>query len=207
MLGLKPKLKLPVGEELIVPAEDGDFEDHCLFESGRLHHLNYLEEQNNLGKMVEVDHDPEVLLLDHVMHLCVDFVKIVTEVKAVRLNFECVQGGQVHSVENPLDLFQLLPQPTLDESSVSNLLQKVAFVSELHPKDVFAQRVVSPCSQTFSDNRRTEVIVAAAAELVAEDVAVVVAAHCHVSCFDDDSLDPDNQCHGQSQCFRQVATV
>jgi len=127
MLGMKPKLKLPVGEELIVPAEDGDFEDHCLFESGRLHHLNYLEEQNNLGKMVEVHHDPEVLLLVHVMHQLVDFVKVVTEVNAVRLNFECVQGCQVHSVENPLSFSQPLPQPTLDKSSVLNLLPKVAF--------------------------------------------------------------------------------
>ncbi len=64
-LWLRPKLKLLVGEELIVPAENGDFEDHRLFESGKHHHLNYLEEQNNRSKMVEVDHDPEVLLLDH----------------------------------------------------------------------------------------------------------------------------------------------
>jgi hypothetical protein len=118
------------------------------------------------------------------MHLFVDFVKVVTEMKAVRLNFECVQGGQVHSVENPLDLLQLFPQPTLDESSVSNLLQKVAFVSELHPKDVFVQRFVFPCTQIFSDNPRTEVIVVVAVELVAEDVVVVVA-HCHTFCFDD----------------------
>ncbi len=134
---------------------------------------------------MKVDHDLEVLLLDHVMHLFVDFVKVVTEVKAVRLNFECVQSGQVHSDENPLDLSQLLPQPTLDQSSVLNLLQKVAFVSEHHPKDVFAQRFVSPCNQTFSGNPRTEVIVVVA-EHVAVDVAVVVAAHCHVSCFDDE---------------------
>ncbi len=44
-------------------------------------------------------------------------------------------------------------------------------------------------------------IVLVAAELVAEDVAVVVAAHCHVSCFDDETLDPENQCHGRNQCF------
>jgi hypothetical protein len=112
-LGPRPKLKPPVGEELIVPAEDRDFEDHRLFESGKHHHLNYLEEQNNLGKMAEVDRDPEVLLLDHLMHLFVDFVKVVTEVKAERLNFEDVQDGQVHSVQNPLDLLQLLPQPTV----------------------------------------------------------------------------------------------
>jgi hypothetical protein len=54
------------------------------------------------------------------MHLFVDLVKVVTEVKAVRLNFECVQGGQVHSVENPLDPSQLLLKPTLNESSVLN---------------------------------------------------------------------------------------
>ena len=49
------------------------------------------------------------------------------------------------------------------------------------------------------------IVVAAAAELVAEDVAVVVAvAHCHVFCSDDESLDPENQLHGQSQCFRQL---
>jgi hypothetical protein len=135
--------------------------------------------------MVEVDHDPEVLLLDHEMQLVVDFVKVVTELKAVRLNFECVQGGQVHSVENPLDLSQLLPQPIHDQSSVSNLLQKVAFVSVPHPKDVFVQRFVFPCTQTFSGNPRTEVIVVVAAELVAEVFLVVVVAHCHVSCFDD----------------------
>ena len=44
------------------------------------------------------------------------------------------------------------------------------------------------------------------AESVAEDVAVVVAvAHCHVSWVDDETLDPENQLHGQSQCFRQLA--
>ncbi len=121
------------------------------------------------------------------MHLFVYFVKVVTEVKAERLNFEDVQDGQVHSVENPLDLSQLLPQPTLDKFVVLNLLQKVASFVVLHPKDVFVQQFVSPCNQTFSDNPRTEVIVVVAAELVVEDVAVVVAAHCHVSCFDEES--------------------
>ena len=111
-------------------------------------------------------------------------MKVVTEVEAVMLNFKHVQDGQVHSLENPLDLSQLLPQPTVDESSVSNLLQKVVFVSKLLPKDVSVQRVVSPYSQTFSDNLRTEVIDVAAVELVAEDVVVVVA-HCHTFCFDD----------------------
>ena len=135
--------------------------------------------------MVEVGHDPEVLLLDHVMHLFVDFVKAATEVEAGKLNFECVQGGQVHSVENPLDLLQLLPQPTLDESSVSNLPQKFAFVSVLHPKDLFVQSFVFPCPQIFSGNSKTEVIVVVVAEVVAEGV-VVVFAHCHAFCFDDE---------------------
>ncbi len=48
------------------------------------------------------------------------------------------------------------------------------------------------------------IVVVVAAE-VAEDVAVVVAAHCHVSCSDDESSDLENRCHGQSQCFRQLA--
>ena len=64
-LGLRPKLKLPVGEELIVPAEDVVVEYHHLFEAGKFHHFNYLDERNNHGKMAEVGHDPEVLLLDH----------------------------------------------------------------------------------------------------------------------------------------------
>ena len=76
--------------------------------------------------MAEVGHDPEVLLLDHVMHQLVDFVRVVTEVKAVRLNFEYVQGCQVHSVEKTLDFSQLLQQPTRDEFSEVSLLQKVA---------------------------------------------------------------------------------
>ena len=119
------------------------------------------------------------------MQLTVDFGKVETEVNAVRLNFECVQGGQVHSVENPLDLSQLLLQPTSDESSVLNLLQKVAFVSMLHPKDAFVQRFVCPCNLTSSGNWRTEVIVVVAAEFVAEDVVVDVG-HCHAFCFDDE---------------------
>ncbi len=48
-------------------------------------------------------------------------------------------------------------------------------------------------------------IVVVVVEFVAEDVAVVVAAHCHVSRVDDETLDPENQLHGQSQCFRQLA--
>ncbi len=43
------------------------------------------------------------------------------------------------------------------------------------------------------------------AEFVAEDVAVVVAAHCHVSWVDVEILDPENPPHGQSQHFRQLA--
>jgi hypothetical protein len=162
---------------------------------------------NNPGKMAEVDRDPEVLLLDHAMHQFVDFVKVGTEVKAVRLNFEYVLGCQVHSVENPLGFSQPLLQPTPDEFSVLNLLQKDALFLVPQPKDVFVQQFVSPCSQTFSDNLRTEVIVVVVvAELVAEDVAVVVAAaQCHVSCSDDETSDLENQCHGQSQCFRQLA--
>ncbi len=42
------------------------------------------------------------------------------------------------------------------------------------------------------------------AVFVVEDVAVVVAAHCHVFCSDDEFLDLENQLHGQSQCFRQL---
>ena len=50
------------------------------------------------------------------------------------------------------------------------------------------------------------IVVVAAAELAAEDVVVVVAVvHCHVSCSDDDFVDPENQCHDQSQGFRQLA--
>jgi hypothetical protein len=57
----------------------------------------------------------------------------------------------------------------------------VALVEELQPRDVFVQQSVFPCNQTFSGNLRTEVIVVVVVEEVAEDVAVVVAAHCHVS--------------------------
>ncbi len=48
-------------------------------------------------------------------------------------------------------------------------------------------------------------IVVVVAEFVAEDVAVVAAVHYHVSWAGDDSLDPENQRHGLSQCFRQLA--
>ena len=48
-------------------------------------------------------------------------------------------------------------------------------------------------------------IVVVVAEFVAEDVAVVVAAHCHVSWVGDEASDPENQRHGLSQCFRQLA--
>jgi hypothetical protein len=64
-LELRPKLKLPVGEELAVLAEDLVVDDHRLSKVGKFHHLNYLFEQNNQGKMAEVDHGPEVLLLNH----------------------------------------------------------------------------------------------------------------------------------------------
>jgi hypothetical protein len=138
-LGLWPKLRLPVGEEVFVPAEDVVFLCRCLFEADKFRHSDYLEDPNNPGKMVEVNRDPEVPLLDHVMHQFVDYVKLVTEVRAVRLNFERVQGCQVHSVENPLGLSQLLPQPTPDKSSILNLLQKVALFLVRQPKDVFVQ--------------------------------------------------------------------
>ena len=51
----------------------------------------------------------------------------------------------------------------------------------LQLKDVSVQQSVSPLSQTFSGNLRTEVIVVVVVEEVAEDVADGVAAHCHVS--------------------------
>ena len=76
--------------------------------------------------MAEVNHDPEEFLLDYVKHLFVDFVKAVTEVLTEGLNFECVQGCQVHSIEKTLDSSQLLPQPIPFEFSEVNLLQKVA---------------------------------------------------------------------------------
>ena len=45
------------------------------------------------------------------------------------------------------------------------------------------------------------------AESVAEDVAVVVAVvHFHVFWVDDETWDPENQFHDQSQYFRQLAT-
>jgi hypothetical protein len=44
-----------------------------------------------------------------------------------------------------------------------------------------------------------------AAEPVVVDVAVVAAAHCHVFCSDDEFSDLENQLHGQSQRFRQLA--
>jgi hypothetical protein len=78
----------------------------------------------------------------------------------------------------------------------------VASVEELQPKDVSVQQSVFPCNQTFSGNLKTEVIVVVVAEEVAEDVAVVVAAHCHVSWVDGETSDPENQRHGLSQCLR-----
>ena len=76
--------------------------------------------------MAEVNRDPEVFLLDHVMHQFVDLVKVVTEELNEGLNFEFVQGYQVHSVEKTLDSSLLLLQPTLDEFFEVSLLQKVA---------------------------------------------------------------------------------
>ena len=74
----------------------------------------------------------------------------------------------------------------------------------LQPKDVFVQQSAFPCNQTFSGNLRMEVIVVVVVEGVAEDV-VVVAAHCHASWVGDETWDPENQRHGLSQCFRQLA--
>ena len=155
--------------------------------------------------MAEVNRDPEVFLPDHVKDQLVDFVKVVTELLNEGLNFEFVQGYQVHSVEKTLDFSLLLLQPTLDEFSEVSLLQKGASVEELQPKDVSVQQSVFPCNQTFSGNLKTEVIVVVVAEFVAEDVAVVVAVHYHVSWVDDETWDPENQRHGLSQCFRQLA--
>ena len=154
--------------------------------------------------MAEANRDPEVFLLDHVKHLFVDFVKVVTEELNEGLNFEFVQGYQVHSVEKTLDSSQL-PQLIPFGFSEVSLLQKVASGEELQPIDVSVQQSVFPCNQTFSGNLRTEVIVVVVAEEVAEDVAVVVAAHCHVSWVGDEASDPENQRHGLSQCFRQLA--
>ena len=84
-------------------------EDQHPFEAGKFHHLNLLEHwRTNYGKMAEVDRDPEVFLLDHVKHLFVDFVKVATELLNEGLNFESVQGYQVHSIEKTLDSSQLL---------------------------------------------------------------------------------------------------
>ena len=76
--------------------------------------------------MAEVNRDPEMFLLDHVKDQIVHFVKVATELLIEGLNFECVQGDQVHSVEKTLDFSQLLQQPTRDEFSEVSLLQKVA---------------------------------------------------------------------------------
>ena len=128
-----------------VPAEDGVVEHHHPFEVGKFHHLNPLEHwRTNFGKMAEANRDLEVFLPDHVKDQFVDFVKVVTELLNEGLNFEFVQGYQVHSVEKTLDSSQLLLQPILDEFSEVNLLLKVAFVLKLHPKDVFARPFVSP---------------------------------------------------------------
>jgi hypothetical protein len=181
-------------------------EYHHPFEAGKLHHLNFLEDwRTNYGEMAEVNRDPEVFPFDHVKHHFVDLVKVVTEVLSEGLNVEYVQDYQVHSFEKTLDSSQLLLQPILDEFSEAILLQKVALVEELQPIDVSVQQSVFPCNQTFSGNLRTEVIVVVVAEFVAEDVAVVVAVHYHVSWVDDETWDPENQRHGLSQCFRQLA--
>jgi hypothetical protein len=75
--------------------------------------------------MAVVNRDPEASPYYHVRQQFVDFVKVATELLIEGLNFECVQGDQVHSVEKTLDLLQLLVQPTLDEFSEVSLLQKV----------------------------------------------------------------------------------
>jgi hypothetical protein len=91
-------------------------EYHHPCEAGKRHHLNFLEDwRTNYGKMAEVNHDPEVFLLDHVKHQFVNSVKVVTELLTEGLNFEFVQGYQVHSVEKTLDSSQLLLQPILFE--------------------------------------------------------------------------------------------
>ena len=120
-------------------------EHHHQFEAGKRHHLNFLEDwRTNFGKMAEVNRDPEVFLLDHVMHQFVDLVKVVTEELNEGLNFEFVQGYQVHSVEKTLDSSQPLLQPVLDEFSEVNQPLKVASVLKLHPKDVSVRPFVSP---------------------------------------------------------------
>jgi hypothetical protein len=111
---VKPKLKLPVGEEKTVPAEDGDFEYHHPFEAGKRHLLGcLLNQRTNCDKMAEVGRDLEEFLLNHVKHQFVDFVKVVTEMLNEGLNFEFVQDYQVHSVEKTLDSSQLGLQPIL----------------------------------------------------------------------------------------------
>ena len=180
-------------------------EHHYPFEAGKFHHLSLpLHWKTNYGKMAEVNHDPEVSPYDHVRDQFVDLVKVVTGWLTEEMNFEFVQWDQVHSVEKTLDSSQL-PQLIPFGFSEVSLLQKVASVEELQPKDVSVQQSVFPCNQTFSGNLKTEVIVVVVAEEVAEDVAVVVAAHCHVSWVGDEASDPENQRHGLSQCFRQLA--
>ena len=181
-------------------------EHHYPFEAGKFHHLNLLwRPGTNFCKMAEVNRDPEVFPFDHVKHHFVDLGKVVTEVLSEGLNVEYVQDYQVHSFEKTLDSSQLLLRPIPDEFSEVILLQKVALVEELQPIDVSVQQSVFPCNQTFSGNLRTEVIVVVVAEFVAEDVAVVVAVHYHVFWVDDETWDPENQRHGLSQCFRQLA--
>ena len=102
-------------------------EYHHPFEAGKLHHLNFLEDwRTSYGKMAEVNRDPEVFLPDHVKDQLVDFVKVVTELLNEGLNFEFVQGYQVHSVEKTLYSSQLFLQPILFKFSEVSLLQKVA---------------------------------------------------------------------------------
>ncbi len=119
-------------------------EYHHPFEAGKRHHLNFLEDwRTSFGKMAEVNRDPEVFLLDHVKHQFVDLVKVVTEELNERLNFEFVQGYQVHSVEKTLDSSQF-PQLIPFGFSEVSLLQKGASVEELQPKDVSVQQSVFP---------------------------------------------------------------
>ena len=120
-------------------------EYHHPFEAGKRHHLNFLEDwRTSYGKMAEVNRDPEVFLPDHVKDQLVDFVKVVTELLNEGLNFEFVQGYQVHSFEKTLDSSQLLLQPILFGFSEVSLLQKAASFSLLQLKDVSVQRFVSP---------------------------------------------------------------
>ncbi len=120
-------------------------EHHHPFVAGKHYHLCFLEDwRTNYGKMAEVNRDLEAFPLDHVKHQFVDFVKVVTEVLSEGLNFEYVQGYQVHSVEKTLDSSQLRPQPILFEFFEVSLLPKVVFVLKLHPKDVFVRPSVSP---------------------------------------------------------------